>query len=155
MKITFTLAFITIIVGIIIYLYFRKKQIKNNMFLLLLTGVIAITILVYPLNNDYKIIYTRILASFFYALKCAGMGQNLGILSGINMNTTNGYIYFIFINLLFIIMPVITVGFILSFIENTYAKICLFFNKNNELHIFSEVNNKSILIAKKYKILKI
>ncbi len=151
MKITFALACITIIVGFIIYfIFFRtKKNLKSNIFIALLTGVIAITILVYPLEKDYEVVYTRILASFFYALQCAGMGQNLGILSGINMNTTNGYIYFIFINVLFIIMPIITVGFILSFIENIFVKICLFLFKNKELHIFSEVNDKSLLLAKK------
>ena len=151
MKINFILAIITIILGIIIHITILKKNknFKHNIFLALLTGVIAITILIYPLQQQYTNTYTRILASFFYAIKCAGMGQNLEILSKIDMNGITGYFYFILLNILFIIMPIIAVGFILSFLEDVFVKTRLSLIKNKELHIFSEINEKSILLAKK------
>ena len=156
MKTTFILAFLTIIIGFTIYFIFyrKKKNIKKNIFIALFTGVIAITFLVYPLQQDYENVFTRILASFVYALRCAGMGQNLQLLSRIDMNVTNGYVYFIFMNSLFLIMPIITAGFILSFLENVFAKICFALFKNKELHVFSDVNDKSLLIAKKLQNLK-
>lgn len=151
MKITFALACITIIVGLIIYFIFfrKKKNIKYNIFIALLTGVIAMTFLVYPLEQEYENVFTRILASLFYAIQCTGTGQDLELLSKIDMNVTNGYIYFIFINALFLIMPLITVSFILTFLENIFVKICFVLLKNKELHIFSDVNDKSLLLAKK------
>lgn len=151
MKTNFVLAIITIIVGIIIHITIlkKKKDFKNNIFLALLTGVIAMTILIYPLEQEYTNTFTRLLASFFYAIKCAGMGQNLDILSQINMNGITGHFYFILINLLFIIMPIIAVGFILTFLEDVFVKIRLALVKAKELHIFSEVNEKSILLAKR------
>lgn len=157
MKTTFVLAFLTIIIGIIIYfLYYKnKKSVKKNVFIALLTGVIAMTILVFPLEQNYENIFTRMLASFFYAIKCGGMGQDLGILSEINMNDANGYMYFILMNILFILMPIITVGFILTFLENIFTKINLLLSKNKDLHVFSEVNEKSLLVAKKLQNAKI
>jgi len=151
MKTNFVLAIITIIVGIFIHITIlkKKKNFKNNIFIALLIGVISMTILIYPLEQEYTNAYTRLLASFFYAIKCAGMGQDLDILSTIDMNGIAGYFYFIFINILFIIMPILTVGFILSFLEDVFVKIRLSLVKNKEIHIFSEVNEKSILLAKR------
>ena len=151
MKIAFMLAVLTIIIGIIVYaLFFReKKNLKNNIFIALCTGVIAMTFLVYPLEVEYDNVFTRILASFFYAMKCARMGEDLKILSVINMNEANGYIYFIFMNILFVVMPIIAIGFILTFLENIFSKLAFLSLKDKELHIFSEVNEKSVLLAKK------
>lgn len=155
MKITFILASITSIIGLIIYFILRKKRnIKNSMFIALLTGVIAITFLVYPLEEEYENIFTRIMASFIYAMRCAGMGQDLQLLSKIDMNVKNGYIYFIFMNILFVIMPIITAGVILSFLENILEKISFRLLRNKDLHIFSEVNEKSLLIAQKLEDIK-
>jgi len=151
MKITFVLASITVFIGIILYFVFfrKKKNIKNNTFIALFIGMIAMTFLVYPLEQEYENIFTRILASYVYALRCAGMGQNLQLLSRIDMTTRNGQLYFIFMNTLFVIMPIMTVGFILTFLESVFTKISFLFAKNKELHIFSEINEKSLLIAKK------
>ncbi len=151
MKITFALAIITIMIGIIIYYCnFRKlRNLKKNIFIALFTGVIAMTFLVYPLQIEYNNFFTRLLASFFYAMKCAGMGEDLKILSRINLDSTSGYIYFSLMNFMFVLMPVITVGFILTFLEDIYISICLKLMGNKELHIFSDVNEKSLLIARK------
>ena len=151
MKITFALAFITIITGLIIYFicFKKKKNIKSNMFIALQTGIIAIAFLVYPLEKEYENIFIRVLASYSYAIRCAGMGQNLQLLSRIDVTTTNGNIYFIFMNTLFLIMPIITAGFILTFLENIFMKLRFALLKNKELHIFSAVNDKSLLLAKK------
>lgn len=91
MDFTFICACISITIGFLVYvLYFKKmRSIKKNIFLVLLTGISAMTFLVYPLQQEYENIFTRIMASFIYAFKCAGMGQNLQILSRIDMNSIN------------------------------------------------------------------
>ena len=151
MKITFALAFITIIVGLIIYFisFRKKKNLKSNMFLALQIGIIAIAILVYPLEKEYENIFVRILASYSYGLRCAGVGQNLQMLSRIDTSTVNGDIYFTFMSILFLIMPIVTAGFILTFLENIFMKLRFALLKNKELHIFSAVNDKSLLLARK------
>lgn len=149
MKTYFILGIIVIIIGIICYYIINKKNksIKNNISIILFTGIITVTILIFPLM-DYKNIFTKLMASFFYAIRCAGMGEDLKILSQIDMTTRVGELYFILLNILFVIMPVVAVGFILSYIEDIYVKIRLCLIKNKELNIFSDINEKSLLIAK-------
>lgn len=147
----FICACVIITLGILVYFLYVKKirSLKKNMLLALTTGVFAIAFLIYPLQEEYKNTFTRIMASFIYALKCAGLGQNLQILSRINLNEIDGLLSFILINILFIAMPIITGSFILTFIENIITKIAFTLLKNKELHIFSEVNSKSLLLAKR------
>ena len=149
MKTYFILGIIVIIIGIICYCIINKKNksIKNNISIILFTGIITVTILIFPLM-DYKNIFTKLMASFFYAIRCAGMGEDLKILSQIDMTTRVGELYFILLNILFVTMPVVAVGFILSYIEDIYVKIRLCLIKNKELNIFSDINEKSLLIAK-------
>lgn len=52
-------------------------------------------------------------------------------------------------NLLFVLMPIITASFVLTFVENIISKITFLLLRNKELHIFSEVNSKSLLLAKR------
>ena len=148
---TFICACVVIALGFFVYLlYFKnKKTLKKNILLALVTGVFAIAFLIYPIQTEYENVFTRVMASFIYALKCAGLGQNLQILSRIDLSETNGMLYFILLNSLFIMMPVITGSFILTFVENIITKIAFTLLRNKELHIFSEVNTKTLLLAKR------
>ena len=148
---TFICACVVIALGFFVYLlYFKnKKTLKKNILLALVTGVFAIAFLIYPIQTEYENVFTRVMASFIYALKCAGLGQNLQILSRIDLSETNGMLYFILLNSLFIMMPVITGSFILTFVENIITKISFTLLRNKELHIFSEVNTKTLLLAKR------
>ena len=150
MIIAFNLSIIVILLGIITYILFirKKKNIKYNIFLALLISILALTFLIFPLEDNYNNVFTRILASFFYAIKCAGMGEDLDILSKIDISNSFGLMYFTLINFLFIIMPLMTVGFITTFIENIIIRLNMLLSKKNQLHIFSEVNEKTLLIAK-------
>ncbi len=152
MKVSFIISLIIILLITIIYFLFlrKKKSIKTNIFVAIITCIIAISILIFPLL-DYDNLYTRSFASFVYATKCIGMGQNLDILSRINLETTFGYLYFILINFLFLILPSLTVGFILSYLEKIIAYIKLKIFHNKKICIFSEINDKSLKIAKNLK----
>lgn len=149
MHTSFILSFISIGLGILIYFLFlnKKKNVKANLFLAIAIGIISIAILVFPLL-EYENVYTKAFASFIYGTKCIGMGENLEVLSKIDLTKTNGYIYFIFLNILFIAMPLLTAGFILSFLEKLISFIRLSLSKNKKLYVFSEVNEKSLLLAK-------
>ena len=151
MDFTFICACVCIALGFLLYfLYVKKmKSIKKNIFLALVTCVIAMTFLIYPLQNEYENVFTRVMASFIYALRCAGMGQNLQVVSKINLSDLNGELYFVLMNILFVTMPIITGSFILTFVENIITQISFLLLKNKELHIFSEVNSKSLLLARR------
>ena len=77
-----------------------------------------------------------------------GMGQNLEVLSNISLNSFFGYIYFALINFLFLALPGLTVGFIITYLEKIIAfiKLKIYFKK--KICIFSEVNNKSLEVAR-------
>ena len=155
MNSSFLLSFIVIGLGIIVFFFFlrKKNNVKLNLFTAIATGIISVAILVFPLL-EYENVYIKALASFIYATKCIGLGQNLDVLSSITLETINDYLYFILLNILFIILPLLTVGFILSFIEKVLSSIRISLCSNKRICVFSEKNDKSLLIANdllKYK----
>lgn len=149
MKISFICSLIIIILSILIYLLFfkKKRSLKTNIFLAFITCIICITILVFPLM-EYTNIYVKSFASFIYATNCIRMGQNLSILSKISLDTAFGYIYFILINILFLATPSLTIGIILTYLERIISYIKFKFLKNKKICVFSEINEKSLTIAK-------
>ena len=151
MKISLILSFITIVLAIIICLILikNKKSIKAKILTLFIAGIISIAFLIYPLL-EYNNIYLKGLASFIYATKCVGMGQDLKLLSKINLATKFGYTYFIFINTIFLTMPILTVSFIITYLEKLITYIKLSLSKNKKVYIFSEVNSKSLMLAKNH-----
>ena len=146
---SFILSLIVIGLGFILFIVFlrKKNNVKFNLFTAIATGIISVAILVFPLL-EYENVYIKALASFIYATKCIGLGQNLDILSNISLETINDYMYFILLNILFIILPLLTVGFILSFIEKLISFIRISLCSNKKVVVFSEKNDKSLLIAK-------
>ena len=149
MKISFLLSLAVIITTIIIYiLLLRKmKKIRINIFAFFISGIICISILIFPLL-EYKNIYLRIFASFIYAIRCIGMGQELSLLSKIDLTVSNGYLYFILLNFLFLAVPALTVTFIVAYLEKILASIKLMLSRNKKLYVFSEINSRSLMLAK-------
>ena len=147
MNSSFLLSLIVIGLGIIVFFFFlrKKNNVKLNLFTAIATGIISVAILVFPLL-EYENVYIKALASFIYATKCIGLGQNLDVLSSITLETINDYLYFILLNILFIILPLLTVGFILSFIEKVLSSIRISLCSNKRICVFSEKNDKSLLI---------
>lgn len=149
MREAFILCLIVILLTLAIYfLFFKKhKNLKFNIFFAFVSCIVSISILVFPLL-DFENIYLKILGSIMYAMKCAGMGQEIGILSKIDFGTMYGYAYFIVIIILFLAAPLLTVSFIIAYFEKLTTYIKLAFSKNKKLYIFSDVNDKSLTIAK-------
>ena len=150
MEISFILGVISIILIISIYLLLfpKKKSLKKNIFIAFGACIFSIAVLVFPLL-EYDNTYVKSFASFIYAMKCAGMGQDLSVLSKINLETTNGYLHFIVMNILFLAAPILTASFILAYLEKIVAHIKLALSKNRKLYVFSEINDKSLLLCKK------
>ena len=118
MKIALILSIIIIIVMTIfnILLYRKKKDIKIGLLIGLLTCIISLMVLYFPLiKNDNLDI--KLWLDLIYAKRCVTLSQDFNILSKMDLNTLVGQIYFVLMNLLFIVTPLLTAGFILSFIE--------------------------------------
>lgn len=70
------------------------------------------------------------------------------ILETIQMALPGFSVYFVMMSVLIIICPVLTLSFILSFIKNISAYIRLFLSYGKDWYVFSELNEKSISLAK-------
>lgn len=134
----------------IIYICIGRKNIKTKILTTMFGGAIAVFTLVYPLleESDIKL---SIVKSFYFALDSIKMGQDMNILSKIDLNTRIGLAYFTMLNLLFISLPVLTISAILAFLSDAVAKLQTKTILNKNLVVFSERNEKSILIAKDLK----
>ena len=150
MKISLIISLFIIILSITIniILFENKKEIKSKLLIFFVVGIISIAILIYPLL-EYSNTYLKALASFMYSLKCIGMVQDLNILTKIDLNTTMGYIYFIYINILFLVVPSLTVGVIITYLEKIKIYLKFKLSKNKKIYVFSEINEKSLIISQK------
>ena len=152
MKLAFILSIVIWIIAIIVYfLFFRKKKnIKLNIITAFIACIISIMILVFPFL-EYNKLDLKILMSFISAIKCAVMDQDIDFLANINLNTLLGHLYFILVNILFLITPTLTVSFIVSYLEKLIDQIKFSLSKNKRFIIFSELNDKSLILAKDYE----
>ena len=144
---------LTILLVLIFTWYMQKKCQKNATVKFLMTmgvGIIAILILVFPLleNNNALIRFTN---SFYYAIKSITLNEDIGVLSKINIGEVFGFVYFLFINLFLIALPVLTVSALLSILSNFFTDMKFRRLKNKDLYVFSEMNEKSLLIAEDVK----
>ena len=152
MKLALILSLIVWIIAILVYLLFfkKKKNLKINIITAFLACIISIMILVFPFL-EYDKLDLKILMSFIIAIKCAVMNQDIDFLSNINLNTWLGHLYFILVNVLFLITPALTVSFVISYLEKLVDHIKFSLSKNKKTIIFSELNDKSLILARDYE----
>lgn len=150
MKIALILSIIIIILSLIIniIMYKKKKDIKITLLISLFTCIIALMIMYFPLSKNANL-DIKLWLTLIFAKRCVTLSQDFNILSKIDLSSLVGQIYFILMNILFIITPALTAGFILSFIEKIVGYLRLRFSNNRRLYVFSEVNDKALLISKK------
>lgn len=92
---------------------------------------------------------TRVVLALHNTLQVFTM--NVGaqaILEAIQMALPGISIYFVMMSVLMIICPVLTLSFILSFVKNISAYLRLFLSYGKDWYVFSELNEKSISLAK-------
>ena len=122
MKLAFILCLIVWIIAITVYLIFFRK--KKNL---------------------------KILISFISSIKCAVMDQDIDFLSNVNLNSLLGHVYFVAVNILFLITPALTVSFIISYLEKLVDHVKFSLSKKKRTIIFSELNDKSLILARDYE----
>ena len=152
MKIAFILCLIVWIIAIIIYflLLREKKNLKLNIITAFIACTISNMILIFPFL-EYDKLDLKLLMSFISSIKCAVMDQDIDFLSNINLNSLLGHAYFITVNILFLITPALTVSFIVSYLEKLVDHIKFSLSKKRRTIIFSELNDKSLILARDYE----
>ncbi len=147
MKISFIFSLIVIVISIMYLLFRKKNNLKTNIVVGFITCIISISILVFPLL-EYTNDFIRGLASFIYAIKSIVMEQDLSVLARINLSSMMEYFYLILLVILFLLTPALTVSFIVSYLERIISNLKFIMSKNKKLYVFSELNDKSIILSK-------
>lgn len=143
----FCLSLIIFITTILFAYKERKKQTKTLWFALL--GIIMATaFLVFPLYYDDDII-TVFINTIFYAIKISAMSGDFEILNAAPSGILIGFKYTLY--LYSILAPILAAGVIISFISNEIDEIRARKKTTKTVHIFSEINEKSVLLAKTLK----
>lgn len=147
MQIYFFIALAITVLSIFIYLN-TKNSLKIKMLTVIIGGIFSLTFLVFPLLEENNLLIKWI-NSFFYSLQCVGLNQDFSIISNIDVNEVFGIIYVIYVYIIFLALPLLTASIILIFLSDIFVKLKFNLNKHNDLYIFSDVNEKSITVAKK------
>ena len=148
MIITFILSVVITIIGCTL-LKKCKIDAKYRFLLIMGIGLLSLGILVFPLL-DFKDNAIKLTNAFYYALKSITLNEDINVLSKINLHSVFGCIYFIWINVFLIALPFFTVSTLIAFIGELFTNYKFRKLKNKNLYFFSEMNEKSIMIAKCY-----
>lgn len=135
----------------------RKKNIK--VFNWLITAVFfSAGIAFYPIydsifKGDKFCIFKSIILSLHNAVRLFVVDADYTFIIDNVIGLSNGIqpFYTAYMAILFILSPFFTFGFILSFFKNLSASLKYWFNCFNEVYIFSELNEKSLTLAKSLK----
>ena len=142
---------LSVIITIIGFTLLKKCKIdaKYRFLVIMGIGLLCLGILVFPLL-DFKDNAIKLTNALYYALKSITLNEDIEVLSEINLHSAFGWIYFIWINLFLIALPFFTVSTLIAFIGELFTNYKFRKLKNKNLYFFSEMNEKSIMIAKYY-----
>lgn len=143
--------FLSVIITIIGFTLLKKCKIdaKYRFLVIMGIGLLCLGILVFPLL-DFKDNAIKLTNALYYALKSITLNEDIEVLSEINLHSAFGWIYFIWINLFLIALPFFTVSTLIAFIGDLFTDYKFRKLKNKDIYFFSEMNEKSIMIAKCY-----
>ena len=142
---------LSVIITIIGFTLLKKCKIDAKYRFLVIMGIgfLCLGILVFPLL-DFKDNAIKLTNALYYALKSITLNEDIEVLSEINLHSAFGWIYFIWINLFLIALPFFTVSTLIAFIGDLFTDYKFRKLKNKDIYFFSEMNEKSIMIAKCY-----
>lgn len=126
---------------------YKNSQIKALS--IALGGIVLATgFLVFPLYYTSDIV-TVLIETVFYAIKISAMSGDFGVLEAAPTELYEVYKYLLY--LYSILAPLFAAGVIVTFIGNKVDEIRSKIKTNKTVHIFSEVNEKSVLLAETLK----
>ena len=160
--ICFIFASLILVASIVLAVVFSSKKFKGNTFIkpitLFIIGVfLSGVFMLYPVN--FQLIATSG-SQFINFIKCLAISiyDTLGLfvingqferitLSLIGVEGFIGSAYPVLASIIFVIAPILTFGFILSFFKNVASYLSYFIGFNKPVYAFSELNDYSVALA--------
>ena len=128
-----------------------KKEYLFETFILdfLFICIVGVFLLIFPLLKNYHG-FEKILYTIFYTLQSIVMNQDTSVIDFLLLGNVFEHLYHFILQCLFILMPVLTIGVILNYITDLITELKLKNStRNDEIHIFSEINSKTLFLSEK------
>lgn len=140
---------IAIIVFFIVGFLIKKKKVKNKIFVSLVGTTVALAVLVFPLYKGNHII-SQMVFSILYAIQTIFLSQDFELIGQIELNNNLIHlIYVVVIYVIFFLQPLTTATAIISLLTDYISKIQLHLARKKKALVFSEINEKTLAIARK------
>ncbi len=142
----FSIVFILLTVA----LAFRVRNNPNIKIMYIIIAGAAVSVFVMMLYINFSAMpgaeWTALMLSFLHTIQVMLTGYNFADLP----IAWTGFPLF-YIGMLFVLAPICTFGFVLSFFENLSSYIRLFWTQKKDIYIMSEISAKSIVLARSIK----
>ena len=139
---------ILILIGGILLVKDKVKKGKSVMLTILLTISISVAIFIYPGFNGNSNIIVNVINTVYYIIQAWLLNADISLVQ--NENIGNEFIQ-IFLCIELLCLPILTAGTVLETLQKYFGKMKMAFIGNNDLHIFSDVNDKTVKIAELIK----
>lgn len=144
-----SLSMVSILVGLIIYLY--KKRTGKSEIKYLGAGVyLAAVIACFPVNRLEESWGFALIMSISHAIRMFVVDTGIGdITEVLNENLTGSIlvVYKMLVSFLYISGPVFTIGLVLNYFSNFFERLRLAMRWKRDMFLFSELNQRSVAIA--------
>ena len=136
----------------------KKSSILNGFYVFAASVFVSNLVLVFPAYwNEMGRTYAAVISAFFLsvynAVKVFAVDGDYSVIAT-NLSRDSEFVYdcyTCYAAVIFLLTPVLTVGFVLSFFKNITANIKYRFSSNEEIYIFSDLNEKAITLAEDLK----
>ena len=158
LTISFFISLAIFIAGIAFSLsLFKNKKVKaglNSFYIFASSVFVSAVVIFFPIyysafNSDRFDIIKAIILSIHNTIRLFIVDGEFNIITDNVFRDFGIYeLYTLLSALLFVIAPLLTFGFVLSFFKNILSHYRLILNRNSDIFVFSELNEKSVALAK-------
>ena len=146
-----------IIVGIAATIIYKTKKNGNlsTITIMLVALYLGILSLISPLVSASNNLLQKIAFSILYSFQCIYVGQDFEYINSQLILGNYTWFYKAILYISFVLAPMLTTGFVLSFIEtfvhSIHCRLALLNPFNKNIHIFSNINEDSVSYAENIK----
>jgi len=138
---------IIVILGIILA-YRKSKQENSFMLIILITLSIAVGIFIYPIFDNSSNIIVNIVNTTFYVVQSWILNEDISLVQDSSLGNESIQML---ISTVLLCLPILTAGTVIEALQKYFGKLKLRTIKNKNIHIFSNINEKSIKISELIK----
>ena len=139
---------IFILIGGILFAINKAKKGKSFMLTILVAISISVAIFIYPGFNGDSNIIVNLINTVYYIIQAWLLNADISLVQ--NENIGNELMQ-IWVCAELLSLPILTAGTVLETLQKYFGKMKMAFIGKNDLHIFSDVNDKTVKIAELIK----